>query len=182
MRENGLHREPIQHSASRSSSCSKAAVRSAPTRRASIRRSTKAGSSRIGSSARRSAPKFLQPVEAMLGLVAGDQAGIDGADRGTDDPVRLDPAFVERLIDPRLVGAERTAALEHEDDLEWPRWIGFRCYPFLCIRDVPGFRDIQHPCLRSCARGHLVRCDPPDSVLADPNVRSNHHPPAMLHL
>src|SRR5262245_57910290 len=38
MRGNGLRREPIQHDDSRSSSCSKAAVRSAPTRRVSIRR------------------------------------------------------------------------------------------------------------------------------------------------
>src|SRR5215475_2554682 len=65
MRENGLRREPIQHSDSRSSSCSKAAVRSVPTRRVSIRRSTKAGSSRIGSSARRSAPS--------ISLIAGNE-------------------------------------------------------------------------------------------------------------
>src|SRR5262249_52767588 len=37
------------------------------------------------------APEFLQPVEAMLALVAGDQAGVDGADRGADDPVRIIP-------------------------------------------------------------------------------------------
>src|SRR5262249_26634337 len=37
------------------------------------------------------APELLQPVEAMLGLVAGDQASVDGADRSADDPVRLDP-------------------------------------------------------------------------------------------
>src|SRR5215813_6217502 len=64
------------------------------------------------------APEFL----AMLALVAGDQAGVDGADRGADDPVRLDPAFVERLIDARLIGAERTAALEHEHYLKLLRW------------------------------------------------------------
>jgi len=125
------------------------------------------------------APEFLQPVEAILGLIAGDQAGVDGADRRADDPIRLDPGFVERLIDTRLVSAERAAALEHEHDLESPRWIGFRCRPFLCIRNVPGFRDIQHLCLRYCARVELVRCDPADSVLADPNVRSNRHLPAM---
>jgi len=128
------------------------------------------------------APEFLQPVEAMLGLVAGDQAGIDGADRGTDDPVRLDPAFVERLIDPRLVGAERTAALEHEDDLEWPRWIGFRCRPFSRICVGPGFRDIQHLCLRYCACVRAIPHDQPDWVLPDSNARSNRHPPAMPHL
>ena len=98
----------------------------------------------------------------MLGLVAGDQAGIDGADRRADDPVRLDPAFVERLIDARLVGAERTAALEHEDDLKALCWIGSRCRPFSRIPAAPGFRDIQHLCLPYCACVHAIPHDQPD--------------------
>ena len=53
----------------------------------------------------------------MLRLIARDQAGIDGADRGADDPVRLDAGLVQRLIDTGLIGAERTAALQHQDDL-----------------------------------------------------------------
>src|SRR6516162_8538082 len=63
------------------------------------------------------APEFLQPVEAMLGLVARDQTGVDGADRRADDPIRLRPRLMEGLIDARLVGAERAAALENKDDL-----------------------------------------------------------------
>src|SRR6516162_8865275 len=101
------------------------------------------------------APEFLQPVDAMFGLVAGDEASVDGADRRADDPIGLDPGLVERLIDTRLIGAERTAALEHEHDLESLRWTSLRCGPFLCIRDVPGFRDIQHRYLRWCLR---ARC------------------------
>jgi hypothetical protein len=58
-------------------------------------------------------------------------------------------------------------------------WTSLRCGPFLCIRDGPGFRDIQHLCLPHCACVHVVPHDQPDSVLADFYVRSNHHPPAM---
>ena len=59
------------------------------------------------------------PGAAAGGLrrVAGDEAGVDGADRGADDPVRLDAGLVQRLVDAGLVGAERAAALEHEHDL-----------------------------------------------------------------
>src|SRR5262245_8446946 len=63
------------------------------------------------------APELLQPVEAVLRLVARDQAGIDGADRGADDPIRLDARLVQGLIDARLVGAERAPALEDENNL-----------------------------------------------------------------
>src|SRR5262245_60119625 len=63
------------------------------------------------------APELLQPVEAILRLVARDQAGIDGADRGADDPIRLDTRLVQSLIHTRLVGAERAPALEDENDL-----------------------------------------------------------------
>ena len=53
----------------------------------------------------------------LSGVVAGDEAGVDGADRGADDPVRLDAGLVQRLVDTRLIGAERTAALKNEHDL-----------------------------------------------------------------
>ena len=62
-------------------------------------------------------PEFPQPRQPVLRRIAGDQAGIDGADRGADDPVRLDAGFVQRLIDAGLVGAERAAALQHQHDL-----------------------------------------------------------------
>src|SRR5262249_54615694 len=39
-------------------------------------------------------PEFLQPLDSVVGLVAGDQAGVDGADRCADDPIRLDSRFV----------------------------------------------------------------------------------------
>src|SRR5262245_65670805 len=56
----------------------------------------------------------------MLGLVARDQTGVDGADRRADDPIRLDPRLMQGLIDARLVGAERAAALKDKDDLHPP--------------------------------------------------------------
>ena len=63
------------------------------------------------------APEFLQRGQAVRRLVAGDQAGVDGADRGADHPVRLDAGLVQRLVDAHLVGAQRAAALQHQHDL-----------------------------------------------------------------
>jgi hypothetical protein len=45
-------------------------------------------------------PEFAKAVEALLRRIAGDDASIDGAARDADDPVRLDPGFVERLVNP----------------------------------------------------------------------------------
>ena len=66
---------------------------------------------------RHAVPEFLQPGQTRCGLIAGDQARVDGADRGADDPVRLDAGFVQGLVDAGLVGAERAAALEDQHDL-----------------------------------------------------------------
>ena len=57
--------------------------------------------------------------------IAGDQACIDRADRRADDPVRFNAVFVQRVIDARLVGAERTSALQNQDDLT--------IFLFLCV-------------------------------------------------
>src|SRR5207253_6015650 len=62
-------------------------------------------------------PELLQPRQAVFGLVAGNHAGIDGADRGADDPVRLDASLVQRLVDASLIGPQRAAALQHQHDL-----------------------------------------------------------------
>jgi hypothetical protein len=66
-------------------------------------------------------PELLEPLNAIVGLVAGNQAGIDGADRGADDPIRPDSRFVLSLIDTRLVRAERAAALKDENNLPLSR-------------------------------------------------------------
>ncbi len=62
-------------------------------------------------------PELLEPRQPLGRLVSGDQAGIDGPDGGADDPVRLDAGLVQRLIDAGLIGAQRTAALQHEHHL-----------------------------------------------------------------
>ena len=62
-------------------------------------------------------PKLAQACDPVLDLVAGDQARVDGADRGADDPVRLDAGLMQGLVDAGLIGAERAATLEHQHDL-----------------------------------------------------------------
>ena len=62
------------------------------------------------------APGRVEPDVQRADGVAGDQARIDGADRGANDPIGLDSRLVQRLVDAGLVGAEGTAALE---DPEW---------------------------------------------------------------
>src|ERR687892_2580381 len=62
-------------------------------------------------------PELPEPWQAVRHFIAGDQARIDGADRGADDPVRLDAGLVQCRIDAGLVGAERATALEDNDDL-----------------------------------------------------------------
>src|SRR5262245_24325140 len=61
-------------------------------------------------------PKFLKLGQAVFALVAGDDGGIDRADRSADDPVRLDRGFVQRLVNTDLIGAERAAALQDGHD------------------------------------------------------------------
>ena len=69
-------------------------------------------------------PEFLQPLDALSRLVAGDDRGVDGADRDAGNPVRLEIAMAQRLIGAGLVGAERAAALQDEHAL---RLRGRRC-------------------------------------------------------
>src|SRR6266852_894598 len=49
--------------------------------------------------------------------VSGNEAGVDRSDRRADDPVRLDPGFLQCLIDAHLIGPEGAAALQNEYDL-----------------------------------------------------------------
>src|ERR1700733_831917 len=62
-------------------------------------------------------PEFAQTVEPPAGLIAGNDGGVDRADRGPDHPVGFDPGFMQRLIDAALVSAKRAAALKHQYDL-----------------------------------------------------------------
>src|SRR4030095_13694280 len=73
--------------------------------------------------------ELAQPGQTIFGRVAGDDAGIDRADRGADDPVGLGAGAAQRLVHARLVGAERTAALQHENHLA----LGGRAHPLRCV-------------------------------------------------
>ena len=71
-------------------------------------------------------PEFLQPRDAMLRRVAGDDGGVHRPDGDAGDPVRRVFGCRERLIHPGLVAAERAAALQDQRDLlvvgGRPRW------------------------------------------------------------
>ncbi|MNX82108.1 hypothetical protein D3C86_1138230 [compost metagenome] len=59
-------------------------------------------------------PEITQPRHAVLGRVAGDDGGVQRADGDARYPVRLDPGLGQPLIDARLIGAQRAAALQHQ--------------------------------------------------------------------
>ena len=61
-------------------------------------------------------PEFAQMLDSPLRRIAGDQGGIDGADRDAGDPVGVEVSLGQGLIDAALIGAERTAALQQEGD------------------------------------------------------------------
>src|SRR5216683_2127661 len=67
-------------------------------------------------------PEFAQPRHALSRCIAGDQRGVDRADRGADDPVGLDPGLVHRFVNADLVCARRAAALQHQHRLTGNRW------------------------------------------------------------
>ena len=62
-------------------------------------------------------PKGAKLPDAVRGRIAGDDRGIDRADRDAGDPVDVDPLVGESLDDAALIGTERAAALQDEDDL-----------------------------------------------------------------
>jgi hypothetical protein len=59
-------------------------------------------------------PEFLHTFEALGDRIAGDDGAVDGADGGADHPIRLNPGFMECLIDAGLVSAECAATLKHQ--------------------------------------------------------------------
>ena len=59
----------------------------------------------------------LGRIALRTGKRACDDGGVDRAYRRPDQPVRLDAGFVQSLVHAGLVGAERAAALEDQDDL-----------------------------------------------------------------
>jgi len=88
---------------------------------------------------RHPAPEFFKARQASLRRIAGNEAGIDGSDRGADHPVRFNAGLAEGLVDADLISTERPAALEHENDL-----------PEGCAIE---FHRIRHGCVLGCVLG-----------------------------
>ena len=61
-------------------------------------------------------PEFPQFFDPAHRIVAGNDGGVDGADRDARHPIGMKPGFGQPLIDAALVGAERAAALERQCD------------------------------------------------------------------
>ena len=62
-------------------------------------------------------PKLTKAVEAVFRRIARDQRRVDRAYRRSDHPIGLDAGLVQGLVDADLIGTERTAALQHQDDM-----------------------------------------------------------------
>ena len=60
-----------------------------------------------------SIPEVFETREPIFLGVAGNQARINRADRSSDDPIRLDPCLVQRLIHSGLIGAECSTTLQN---------------------------------------------------------------------
>jgi hypothetical protein len=59
-------------------------------------------------------PQISRPPDALLGRVAGDQGAVDGTDRDTGHPVGMKIGFGQCLVDARLIGTQRAAALQQK--------------------------------------------------------------------
>src|SRR5262249_561452 len=102
-------------------------------------------------------PKLIELSEAILRCVSCNDAGVDGTDRGANDPIRFDARLVQRLVYTDLVGAERSTALEDEHHLS----LGIRakfidCISNHCLRRAI-HRGLPHICKRAVARGKQLR-------------------------
>ena len=93
--------------------------------------------------ARYAVPEGAQALDASLRRVAGDDGRIDRADRDACDPARHLAGFCQSLVSARLIGAERAAALQHEDRLLVERCHGARTTRRRSLRlwpSPPGWR------------------------------------------
>jgi len=70
-------------------------------------------------------PKGAQFFEPCLGGVAGDQGGVDRADRNSGDPIGMQVRLGQPLIHAGLEGAERAAPLQDQGDAVERRPIQF---------------------------------------------------------
>src|ERR1700730_4380293 len=95
-------------------------------------------------------PEFPQPRDALFRRVARNQRRIDRADRNTGDPIGMKIGLSQSLVDPALIGAKRTAALQDEGNtLERRTLIAPMCFE-LSRAIVRSFRcgHRSNPCQR----------------------------------
>ena len=59
-------------------------------------------------------PEVTQPLDAVLRRVARNDCGVDGANRDARHPVRSYLGLVKCLVDARLIGTQRTPALQQQ--------------------------------------------------------------------
>src|SRR5258705_2585267 len=59
-------------------------------------------------------PEFLETPDPLFERIAGDDRGVDGADRDAGNPFRLEIKVTQCLIGAGLIGAESTAALQNQ--------------------------------------------------------------------
>src|SRR4051794_17629157 len=64
-----------------------------------------------------SAPEAAQCFYAVLGCIAGDYGGVQGANRDARNPGGFDTHFSEPLVDAGLIGTQCAAALQDQTDL-----------------------------------------------------------------
>ena len=75
-------------------------------------------------------PEFQQTRHAMFRRITRDDRRVERADGDAGDPVRMNVRLVKPLINARLIGAERAAALQHQRD----RLVGRQVDPGLRAR------------------------------------------------
>ena len=66
-------------------------------------------------------PERLELFEPLLARIAGDDRGVDRADRDAGDPGRLEIVPAQRLIGAGLIRPQRAAALQHQHALRLGR-------------------------------------------------------------
>src|SRR3546814_17922293 len=73
----------------------------------------------------REIPEFTEALHPALRWIASDQRGIDRPDRHARHPIERHLPVITRLIDPGLIRAARTAALQDKRAAIGPRqWFG----------------------------------------------------------
>src|SRR5262249_41933669 len=86
-------------------------------------------------------PKRYQRLGPPLLRIAGDDRGVDGSDGDARHPIGLDVSLAQGLKHPRLVGTQRSSALQNEGDAIAPFRLPTARQPLVvnvCGRDIHG--------------------------------------------